>query len=79
MVVYKPIHTGRGWEIWELDSDLLRHMTGDTCAYFKEKVGFYGTLYDEKSIFRTRDAAYKYIHKDFVPKEDYFEVTHDIN
>ena len=74
MIVYKPMYVGTRWEVWELDSDLLRHLTGDTCAYFKEGVGFYGTLYWEKSIFRTREAAYRYINKNYVPREDYFEV-----
>lgn len=74
MMVYKPMHVGDHWEVWELDPSLLKHMTGSTCAYYRPKVGFYGTLYNEDTIFRSEEAARKWINKEYVPKEDYYRV-----
>ena len=73
MIVYKPIFTTK-WEVWELDSDLLRYLTSDTVAYFKDGVGFYGTLYHAKSIFKSKEAAWKWVSRDFVPDEDFYRV-----
>ena len=65
MIVYKPVYTNK-WEIHELDSDLLRFLptTKSTVCYYKKNVGFYGSLYNTDNIFKTREAAQRWIWGD---------------
>ena len=73
MKVYKPVFD-RKWMIEELDSDLLRKIPGtnNTVCYYKKNVGFYGSLYNTDTIFKTREAAQRWIYKEVVSKEDLF-------
>ena len=73
MKVYKPVYTNK-WEIWELESDLLRAIPGthNTVCYYKKNVGFYGCLYNADNIFKTREAAYRWIYERVGSQEELF-------
>ena len=73
MKVYKPVFNGK-WMIEELDSDLLKriHGTHNTVCYYKKNVGFYGSLYNTDNIFKTREAAQKWIYERVVSYDDLY-------
>lgn len=73
MKVYKPVFN-RKWVIQELDSDLLRTIPGisNTLCYYKKNVGFYGSLYSTDNIFKTREAAHRWIYERVVSHDDLF-------
>ena len=73
MKVYKPVFDGK-WQIEELESDLLRRIPGthSTVCYYKKNVGFYGSLYNTDNIFKTIEAAQRWIYERIVTKEDLF-------
>ena len=73
MKVYKPVYD-RKWMIVELDSDLLRMIPGTnrTVCYYKKNVGFYGSLYNTANIFKTREAAQRWIYGDGDLQEELF-------
>lgn len=73
MKVYKPVYNNK-WEIVELDSDLLKRFpfTKDKVCYYKKNVGFYGPIYNTDNIFKTRDAAQKWIWGDVNLQEELF-------
>ena len=73
MKVYKPVFD-RKWEIVELESDLLKRIPGthNTVCYYKKNVGFYGSLYNTDNIFKTREAAQRWIWKDADLQEELF-------
>ena len=73
MKVYKPVFD-RKWMIVELDSDLLRMIPGTnrTVCYYKKNVGFYGPVYNTANIFKTREAAQRWIWGDMNLQEDLF-------
>ena len=73
MKVYKPVFDGK-WKIEELESDLLRRIPGtnSTVCYYKKNAGFYGGLYNTDNIFKTREAAYRWIYERVVSQEDLF-------
>ena len=73
MKVYKPVFDGK-WVIAVLDTDLLRRIPGTsgTVCYYKKNVGFYGGLYNTDNIFKTLEAAQRWIRKEAVSKEDLF-------
>lgn len=75
MKVYKPVFTNK-WEIRELESDLLRRIPGthSTACYYKKGVGFYGDLYDADCIFKTREAAQKWVYKEVVPQDLFYRI-----
>lgn len=75
MKVYKPVYIGK-WEIEELESDLLRRIPGtsNTVCYYKKNVGFYGSLYNADIIFKTREAAQMWIHKEVVPQDLFYRI-----
>ena len=73
MKVYKPVFDGK-WVIAVLDTDLLRRIPGtnSTVCYYKKNVGFYGCLYNTYNIFKTREAAQRWLDKMAVSQEDLF-------
>ena len=73
MIVYKPVYDKK-WYICELETDLLRRIpcTSNTVCYYKKNVGFYGTLYNTDNIFKTREAAYRWIYERVVSYDDLF-------
>ena len=73
MKVYKPIFDVK-WVIAVLDTDLLRMIPGtnSTVCYYKKNVGFYGGLYNTYNIFKTREAAQRWLDKMAVSQEDLF-------
>lgn len=75
MKVYKPVY-GNKWDIVELDSELLRRIPGtnNTVCYYKKNVGFYGNLYNADNIFKTREAAQRWICGDVNLQEDLFYI-----
>ena len=75
MKVYKPVFDGK-WKIEELDTDLLRGIPGtkNTVCYYKKNVGFYGSLYNTDNIFKTREAAQRWIYERIVTKEELFYI-----
>ena len=75
MKVYKPVYNNK-WEIEELESDLLRRIPGtqNTVCYYKKNVGFYGSLYNTDNIFKTREAAQMWVHKEVVPQDLFYSI-----
>lgn len=74
MKVYKPVYTNK-WEVHELDSDLLRIVPGtNTACYYKKGFGFYGSLYNTDNIFKTREAAQRWIYKEVVPQDLFYQI-----
>lgn len=75
MKIYKPVYTTK-WEVRELDSDLLRRLPGTkaTAAYYRKGSGFYGGLYDTECMFRTEKAAWDWINKVPVGRDEYFQL-----
>ena len=73
MKVYKPVFD-RKWEIVELESDLLKRFpfTKSKVCYYKNSVGFYGPIYNTDNIFKTREAAQRWIWVDVDLQEDLF-------
>ena len=73
MKVYKPVFDGK-WVIAVLDTDLLRRIPGtnSTVCYYKKNVGFYGALYNTDNIFKTREAAHRWIDERVVSYDDLF-------
>ena len=73
MKVYKPVFN-RKWKIEELESDLLRRIPGthSTVCYYKKNVGFYGPVYNTDNIFKTREAAQRWIWGDVDLQEEVF-------
>lgn len=73
MKLYKPVFDKK-WKIEELESNLLRRIPGshDTVCYYKKNVGFYGALYNTYNIFKTREAAQMWIHKEVVPHDLFY-------
>ena len=73
MKVYKPVYNNK-WEIVELESDLLNRFpfTKDKVFYYKNNVGFYGPVYNTANIFKTREAAQRWLDKMPVSQEDLF-------
>ena len=73
MKVYKPVFDGK-WKIEELDTDFLRGIPGtiNTVCYYKKNVGFYGSLYNTDDIFKTREAAHRWIYERVVSHDDLF-------
>ena len=73
MILYKPVFNEK-WQIEELESDLLRMIPGtnSTVCYYKKNVGFYGPLYNTDNIFKTREAAQMWIHKEVVPQDLFY-------
>lgn len=74
MKVYKPVFDGK-WGILELESDLLRFIpkTSILC-YYGKNAGFYGSLYNSDNIFKTREAAQRWLDKKAVSQEDLFYI-----
>ena len=74
MKLYKPVFNEK-WQIEELESDLLRKIPGtNTVCYYKKNVGFYGPLYNTDNIFKTREAAQMWIHKEVVPQDLFYSI-----
>ena len=75
MKVYKPVFEGK-WKIEELESDLLRRIPGtnNTVCYYKKNVGFYGALYNTDNIFKTIEAAQRWIYERIVTKDNLFYI-----
>lgn len=75
MKVYKPVFDEK-WKIEELESDLLRRIPGtnNTACYYKKGAGFYGSLYNTDNIFKTREAAQMWIHKEVVPQDLFYRI-----
>ena len=75
MKVYKPVFD-RKWMIEELDSELLRRIPGthNTACYYKKNVGFYGSLYNTDNIFKTKEAAHRWIYERIVSYDDLFYI-----
>lgn len=73
MKVYKPVFDGK-WKIEVLESDLLVPVSNSTVCYYKKNVGFYGSLYNIDNIFKTREAAYRWIYEGVVQQEDLFYI-----
>ena len=73
MKVYKPVFD-RKWEIVELESDLLKRFpfSKNKVRYDKKNVGFYGPVYNTDNIFKTREAAQRWLDKRAVSQEDLF-------
>ena len=73
MKVYKPVFD-RKWEIVELESDLLERFpfSKDKVCYYKKNVGFYGPVYNTANIFKTREAAQRWIWGDANLQEELF-------
>ena len=73
MKVYKPVFDGK-WVIAVLDTDLLRRIPGtnNTVCYYKKNVGFYGPVYNTDNIFKTREAAQRWIWGDVDLQEELF-------
>ena len=73
MKVYKPVFDGK-WVIAVLDTDLLRRIPGtnNTVCYYKKNVGFYGPVYNTDNIFKTREAAQRWIWGDVDLQEEVF-------
>ena len=73
MKVYKPVFNGK-WEIDVLESDLMRRIPGtnNRVSYYKKNVGFYGHLYNTDNMFKTLEAAQRWIYERVVSKEDLF-------
>ena len=73
MKVYKPVFDGK-WVIAVLDTDLLRRIPGtnNTVCYYKKNVGFYGPLYNTDNVFKTREAAQRWLDKRAVSQDDLF-------
>lgn len=79
MKVYKPVFDGK-WEIIELESDLLRRIPKtNTLCYYRKNVGFYGSIYNEDNIFKTREAAQMWIHKEVVPQDLFYSIDKQEN
>ena len=73
MKVYKPVYDSNKWEIVELESDLLRKFPfSDKVCYYKKNVGFYGPRYNTDNIFKTREAAQRWIWGDADLQEELF-------
>ena len=75
MKVYKPVFDGK-WVIAVLDTDLLRRIPGtnNTVCYYKKNVGFYGPVYNTDNIFKTREAAQRWIYERIVTEEELFYI-----
>ena len=73
MKVYKPVFD-RKWEIVELESDLLKMFpfSKNKVCYYKKNVGFYGPRYNTDNIFKTREAAQRWIWGDVNLQEELF-------
>ena len=73
MKVYKPVFD-RKWEIVELESDLLKRFpfSKSKVCYYKNNVGFYGPIYNTGNIFKTREAAQRWMWGDVDLQEDLF-------
>ena len=73
MKVYKPVFDEK-WKIVELESDLLKRFpfTKDKVCYYKKNVGFYGHVYNTDNIFKTREAAHRWIYERVVSQEELF-------
>ena len=80
MKVYKPVFD-RKWEIVELESDLLKRFpfTKNKVCYYKNNVGFYGPVYNTDNIFKTREAARMWIHKEVVPQDLFYTIDEQEN
>ena len=74
MKVYKPAHTTT-WEIWELETDHLKRIgsSGKIVADWDERNGYHGYTYDNE-FFRTRDAATKWISKQYVTNDEIINI-----
>ena len=75
MKVYKQVFDGK-WVIAVLDTDLLRMIPGtnNTVCYYKKNVGFYGPVYNTDNIFKTREAAQRWIYERIVTEEELFYI-----
>ena len=72
MKLYKPVFDGK-WKIVELESDLLRKFPfSDKVCHYKKNVGFYGPRYNTDNIFKTREAAQRWIWGDVNLQEELF-------
>lgn len=80
MKVYKPVFNEK-WQIEELESDLLRRISGtnNTLCYYRKDVGLYGSLYNADNIFKTREAAQMWIHKEVVPQDLFYTIDKQEN
>ena len=67
MTIYKPVfETSNEWSVHELDIVEMRQLgTSNMFTRYREGVGHYGTIY-ENPFYLTKEAAWKYIHKDCV-------------
>lgn len=70
MKLYIPVYD-RGWKIDTVDSEDVRILyhrveTGSNAiCRWKERVGFYGPIYDDNHIFTSEEDAWKWINKDY--------------
>ena len=75
MKVYKPVYDNNKWEIVELESDLLHKFPfSNKVCYYKKNVGFYGPVYNTDNIFKTREAAHRWIYEWVVSQDDLFYI-----
>ena len=70
MTLYIPVYD-RGWAIHTVDSEdvrILYHRSTDgsngICRW-KERVGFYGPIYNDYAIFTSEEDAWKWINRDY--------------
>lgn len=45
----------------------------NTVCYYKKNVGFYGGLYNADSIFKTREAAHRWIYEGAVSYDLFYQ------
>lgn len=68
--VYIPTFTNH-WSVTTEDADLLKILykrvldTGYAVCKYKTGIGFYGNIYDADKVFTTKEAAWKWINKEY--------------
>ena len=59
-MVYIPVYDQMKRQVWMEDEALLRRLTPNSVAKYKENVGFYGTIYNANNIFTSEEAAFNW-------------------
>ena len=78
MKLYIPVHD-RGWTIHTVESEDVRilHKNTITSGYsicrWKERVGFYGPIYNSYNIFTSEEDAWAWINKDYTVANKVFK------
>ena len=74
--VYVPVYERGLRRVLEIDGDLLAFIgTSDReVAYWRPGVGYWGSIWNADTIYKTEEAAWKYWYRDPISPEEHFIV-----